>query len=465
MNQIITDITRILKDSNTLIDIELELESYFSTVMGEMVASALERVDLEVVQDYKENGWEIAGTEPRTISFSFGPVTYKRRRMRKKGEKSVLALDRTLGLKKHKRYTPLVGMKAAHLASDSVYRKAADAINLLTPISISHSKVHTLTQKVGETLQKWTDEAPATEQKPLKDKKRVPVLFIEGDGVLLKGPEEKRPELHRVQFHEGVLREGKRPKLKQSKMFESTHSSQEAFDRAGRWLEAEYDLRHTIVVTNSDGGSGYGKQAFEHIIGRCARHEHVRDPYHVHRKIKKRMRFDKKMESLMIRAVRTYDWDSVEIVWDTALSRASLEENGKEIREELVLLKNYLARNWESIRPLKMRNVPVDNGIGICESNHRPFSYRMKHQGRGFKAEGAGNLASVISARKNRTLLKALTTELPVFKEEVTPKFKGAVRAALKRQRTQPSRGAVRGRIANYSPSSSPIGKLAKMFN
>src|SRR5699024_7702260 len=123
-----------------------------------------------------------------------------------------------------------------------------------------------------------------------------------------------------------------------------------------------------------------------------------------------------------------------------------------------------IQRNWDSIKPLKMRELPVQKGLGVCESNHRPFSYRMKHQGRGFTRKGAGNLAAVISARRNGTFLEILTTELPAFQEEVTDRFRYAVRNALKKGKVQPSQGAFPGRIANYGPTSSPMGRLASMF-
>ncbi|SDK91831.1 hypothetical protein SAMN04488098_10875, partial [Alkalibacterium thalassium] len=91
------------------------------------------------------------------------------------------------------------------------------------------------------------------------------------------------------------------------------------------------------------------------------------------------------------------------------------------------------------------------------------YSYRMKRQGRGFSAKGAGNLASIISARKNGTLLEALRAELPAFEQTIVPEFKGAVRAVLKKI-NRPSVGVKMGEIANYSSTSSPMGQLKKMF-
>ena len=360
-------------------------------------------------------------------------------------------------------------MKAAQIASDGTYRKAEQAINLLTFFSLSHTTIHTITQKIGQTIQNWTETAPLQDVTSQKDKKKSSVLFIEGDGLMLtKGKEEKRPEIHRVQFHEGVEYKGKqkRPVLIHSKMFESTVSSKEAFKRASLWLESIYNIRDTIVISNSDGGSGYEKDKFDQIIGKCHRHEHFRDVYHVNEKIKQRLCFDKPMEKKMRQAVRAYDWNRIETVIATTESRIKdNDDKASEYKEDLVKLKAYLYRNWESLKPIRKRELPVSKGIGICESNHRPFSYRMKRQGRGFSSKGAGNVAAIISARKNGTFLKALTDKLPELSTKLQPEFKGAVKAALKKVKPQASIGVKFGRIANYGSTSSPMGQLQKLFN
>lgn len=348
MNQIIAEIARILKDSETLIDSEIRLDQYLPQVMCELVSKAIEMIDMELIHAYKEQGYEIQKTMKRTVQFSYGGVEIRRRRLRKEGKKSVVPLDEAIGLEEYIRYSPLVEMKAAKVASDGVYRKAADAINLLTPLQVSHTTVHKMVQKTGEKVQKWTDEAPNHIDIPQKEKKKVPVLFIEGDGLLMKGRGEKNPELHRVQFHEGVRYVGKqkRPVLIQSQLFESTVTSEEAFKRAARWLEATYDIRETIVVSNSDGGSGFEKDKFEQIIGKCKKHEHFRDPYHVNEKINQRLSFDKPMIYEMKKAVRDYDEDRVITVLATTESRIEDEHKRAEYEEQLRLLGAYLERNW-----------------------------------------------------------------------------------------------------------------------
>src|SRR5699024_12782008 len=72
---------------------------------------------------------------------------------------------------------------------------------------------------------------------------------------------------------------------------------------------------------------------------------------------------------------------------------------------------------------------------------------------------------TLFRSRRNGTFLEILTTELPAFQEEVSDPFKNAVRNALKKAKVQPSIGALSGRIANYGSTSSPMGKLAKVFS
>src|SRR5699024_230215 len=98
--------------------------------------------------------------------------------MRKKGEKSVVPLDLAIGLEKHKRYSPLVEMKAVSLASDSVYRKASDAIELLTPLSISHGAIHSMTQRIGETIQTGQTRHPSTTKSYSETKRKSPCYLL-----------------------------------------------------------------------------------------------------------------------------------------------------------------------------------------------------------------------------------------------------------------------------------------------
>ncbi len=57
------------------------------------------------------------------------------------------------------------------------------------------------------------------------------------------------------------------------------------------YLQNHYDLSNTIVLSNSDGGSGYEPEVFQELTLGCKQHEHFLDRYHLNRKIRERMYF------------------------------------------------------------------------------------------------------------------------------------------------------------------------------
>ena len=57
------------------------------------------------------------------------------------------------------------------------------------------------------------------------------------------------------------------------------------------YLERYFDLSQCLVLSNSDGGSGYEAAVFADMVDGCKSHEHFRDRYHVNEKIKQRLNF------------------------------------------------------------------------------------------------------------------------------------------------------------------------------
>lgn len=172
------------------------------------------------------------------------------------------------------------------------------------------------------------------------------------------------------------------------------------------------------------------------------------------------------MEIQLFKALKAYDWSSVDLVLTTAESR--LLENQSEIAVErqyhIDKLRNYLARNWDYIKPMAKRQLPLSKGNGVCETGHRYYSYRLKRQGRVWTEAGAANVAGILNAINNNEFIEGLTSEIDPVKLSLGDDIKGAVRSAFKNISTT-SVGATYGRIVNNGPSSSPIKKLAKMFS
>jgi len=117
------------------------------------------------------------------------------------------------------------------------------------------------------------------------------------------------------------------------------------------------------------------------MVEGCLDHQHFRDCYHVHEKIRTRLSFcNKELVDHIIRELHRTDNIMKQIpVWmDTARSCAQTEAD----LEEVDKLQSYLERNAPYIPSLSQRGIHTEIHLGTAETNHRFYSYRMKRQGR-----------------------------------------------------------------------------------
>ena len=89
-------------------------------------------------------------------------------------------------------------------------------------------------------------------------------MYIEGDGLVLRGQHKKQLEIHRIQVYERREKEGKRTRLIHAYHMASTEY-EKTWERAGWYMHRQYGLSHTIVISNGDGGTGYGYEAFQKL--------------------------------------------------------------------------------------------------------------------------------------------------------------------------------------------------------
>jgi hypothetical protein len=465
MEYIIAEIIKTIKESDTAIIRETKLLQLFMRIFTEALVCALEIMDTELVEQYKKQGYQIERRDRRTIQGLFGTVTYQRRRIRKEGPraKGFYPLDIQLGLKKYQRYTALFMKRVAEAATGSVYRTTADSINRLTLTSISHQTVGNIIKQVGRGYAEWEQ---SQEHKKAHSGATAqchpPLLCLEGDGLLVKGQGAKQQEIHRIQISEGSTRCGTRTMLVHPHYFASMNHG-ELVTQVTAYLQSKYDLAHVVVVSNSDGGSGYGKDVFGSLVIGCKQHEHVLDRYHVNRKLKERLYFiDPALQDEIRNALREYRWEPLQVLLDTAESQAETPEEIVHVQK----LRQYIVRNWVSLAPLKLRKIAVSaSGIGTCESNHRIYSYRMKKQGRHWSRTGGTAMVKVITAIRNKELDQAFADWTKGFTAPVSRTFRGTMRRVMRKIPFQTHVGIHHGRICNNGPSSSVIGKLANSFS
>ena len=461
MNAIITKLVKIIKDSEDNISREEKIKKYLEELCCQLVSEALEEIDKELAVEYGKSGWKVEHRDERVVQTSYGFVRVKRRLMKKEGEKPIYPLDKELGIRAYQRYSAYFEYIVAQLGAKSVYRVTADAINALTPITISHAQVGRIVKKVGNRYGEW-EETKENKNEACNSPKCVETLYIEGDALVIKGQNKKKMELHRFQVAEGVVQTGKR-RILEGVHYVAGFNYDEVKEEMANYLSNHYDLTNTVVITNSDGGIGYGKEVFDEIIGRAKRHEHFRDRYHVNRKTKERIGWaGKRIEGELKKAIRSFSWNNVMTVLNKVKSMAI---DNLQI-EQVERLRDYLARNWEYLADMKRRGLSdYEKIIGTCESNHRIYSYRMKKQGRRWGESGGRCMVKVITGIKNNDLREALIAKEEFFEHKPSKNFKNAVRNALKKCKNKIHEAVSHGRIFISAPTSSFIGQLSKIFN
>ena len=296
MNRIVADIVEIIKGASNEIEVEHKVWRYLNKKVCHKFAEALESIDRELVSEYEQKGYHSQRSDSRTVYGMFGAITYRRHHMKREGEPGFYPLDRELGFEKHQRFTPYFQYNVAKVAAHSVYRSTAEAVNLLTPVSISHQTVGTIIKAAGEMYTTYEQAQNKREPEQDEELKRPTILYIEGDGVVINGQGIKQQEIHRFQIATGVKVHGKRRELDGVHVVADT-SRKVAAERMREYLERYFDLSQCLVLSNSDGGSGYEADVFADMVDGCKSHEHFRDRYHVNEKIKQRLNSESQAEN------------------------------------------------------------------------------------------------------------------------------------------------------------------------
>lgn len=87
----------IIKETDDSIESERKLTHWLEEMNCQLIAMALGRIDADLYQIYRSQGWRVARRDPRTIYCRYGELTYTRRLLQKDG-KSFYPLDRKWAL-------------------------------------------------------------------------------------------------------------------------------------------------------------------------------------------------------------------------------------------------------------------------------------------------------------------------------------------------------------------------------
>ena len=344
----------------------------------------------------KRRGYTCIHSMERTVAFTFGEFTFRRRRW-KKGDNWIIPVDDKLGLERNTRYSREFMYQIAKLSTMMSYGKVIQVIEMTYNIVITKPTVVKAVKLCADLLRKQESYQSYQESNELKEK--VDVIYVEGDGVMVKSSDKnlnnRRIDLSHFVVHTGSKKIGsKRFELQNKKEFISP-KNRLVREQVIDYLTNTFEIsKETIFVTNSDGGHGYTPYVFKEMakILRVSRHEHFWDEYHLNHSLKSFFNsYPSELLEKAFQAIQRHDKSLLRSVLDTT---EALIETQEEI-EQFYKFKRRLLQNFQYTKPAELRGLS-HSGIGIMESQHRKITYRMKRGGKYWTEKGAEAMSKMI---------------------------------------------------------------------
>jgi len=396
---------KIMDSSEDILNKESQLQQLMIEWNNILFNKAVAKKEKEFENKLDSSVYKPDKSYERSVQFTFGQMNYHRKSYRKHGTIKY-PIDSWFELDKYQRYSEKVKFVATKLAGITTYRNVATVFADLTTLSVSKDSVMRLVKNFGDNVLE-TNQYFKAYPKLIEESKRkkVPFLFIEGDGIIITEKSGEKKEITCFVIHEGIKINGNRKETINKKFIVNTaHST--SVREAANYVYSNYDMKNTIVIANSDGGKGFSKRTFQTIAGLCDRVEYFIDRYHVSRKLKERV-FIPELIDIFQAAINEHSLSKIRVALDTLQSNCLSEEQEFHYKK----LNAYIKRNWKYLRPLKDRGIDLKKeGIGIMESQLRSIAFRMKRQGK-YWGVGLFGMVKIIENTKNHTMKAAFLCE------------------------------------------------------
>src|SRR5699024_2984084 len=142
MEHIITKIHNLIKDTKDLISFEEQVKVLMYETFADLVSETFTHLNKVMKEKAREKKYLVERNDSRTIQCTLFKDVHD--------NKSIYLLDKWLGFRKYQRYSPFVEVRVAELASESNYRESARILSEWTPVSMSHTTVGKIIERVGE---------------------------------------------------------------------------------------------------------------------------------------------------------------------------------------------------------------------------------------------------------------------------------------------------------------------------
>lgn len=355
----------------------------------------------------RSRGYKAMNYAERTVTFTFGTVTFSRRRWYKNG-KCKIPVDDKLGLEKRAAHSKELLYQITKLATMMPYRKVVEVIELMYQVYITKDTVLKAIKFANQLLEEKADYR-FYQENVNEDKIKAPIIYLEGDGVWIKINEEdidkRNKEISHFVIHTGVTKHGKRKILSNKKEIISSNN------RLAREKVIDYIYNHfeiteeTKLISNSDMGHGYTPYIFQEIAKglKIKHHEHFWDLYHLNKEIRKSVEpYSKELYELFLEAISQHNKKMIRTVLDTLEALVLKTEDEKKL-EGFKNFKRRLLFNFKYTAPKKFRRLDLGS-LGVMESQHRKISYRMKHRGMYWSLNHVEAMSEIILLSHNQEL-------------------------------------------------------------
>ncbi|AKX95079.1 ISLre2-like element ISMoth2 family transposase [Neomoorella thermoacetica] len=397
------------------------LEEVILQIARRLLVAVLEALD-DTLMPAKPKGYKIAGFRYRTITCLYGDITFKRRlyvkatRKKKRGEGRFL-LDEALNLRQGKRLTGRLLKLAVSLATRLPFRQAAEIMAEAGMGQLSHMTIHSEVKRNG-LEQKELQEALRNNlfmsgEEPQGKKKKVPVLFIEADGIMipLQRSKQDRIEVKVGIVYEGWIEKGNARHLKNPRVVMGIYEDGEQFWEAltteiARYYEID---EKTIYVVNGDGASWVQKTAKEQLPGAIVQ----LDRYHLHRDIRQAYG-NETAQGLM----KTLAKGQEQVFLDT-LEALIEEAPNRKNKQQCQKVYDYCQRYRDNLLDYRLR-LPRQlegqklYGMGVAETTvDKKIAIRMKKRGMSWSEAGATAMVALLMLKANGELAAWLEKKMP----------------------------------------------------
>ncbi|MCZ0704667.1 hypothetical protein J2T56_003279 [Natronobacillus azotifigens] len=466
MEKIISNLYKIIKGTNSLIELEEDVNMYMHEVFATLLGDVFSQIDQVVKKQKQQEGWTVIRSDEKTVQFTFGAVTFRHTSLRDKQGNCRHPFDEWLGIRKHQRHSSLVEVKVAEMASETDYRETARVLKEWTAVDISHTTVGSIVKRVGNAQAKADQEmvVELEDADYLPEGKKLAFLYAEADGVFVRGTQKKKSlEVRHAVVHEGWDKNGKRVALREPKVIMTTQPTADFWKEVQAFTAHHYSLEDTQVVSNSDGGAGYTAEKFQEAFSQSKYPVlNQLDPYHVSQALNRAFGGGKsEWKEEVKKALKAQNLEDFTLWVDTFESTLEDQKNV----DKLQAFKKYIMHNWERIFDWRERveNPPKDaRSLGAMESNQRHVSFRMKKRGMHWSEAGSEGMVKVIQGILNGTLRDVYLKHQKRSERKQRQVKKTVKLAQLLRQPTRPSIGAHQGSISLYIAHSSARGQLLK---